>query len=397
MRNTTRRDFLALALAAGSTVGCAPTSGLFDGGGQTLDAMAHRHGLRFGNALGILPKGQKPAAQENRIVQSFSDPRMRALTVEQCSLLVPENELKMYVLRPDAATFSFARADALMAFAEKSGLSIRGHTLLWNKTQYIPKWMNDYDFGSRPRLAAEKMLVDHVRTVCTRYGRRIFSYDVINESFDAKTGDFEDTVFTRALGPDVFDVMFRAAHEAAPHAQLVYNDYPDLGPGNDKHYAAILNALERMKKNGVPIDAFGVQSHIGFTKPEVIAERFSPKYVVAWRKFLDEVTGMGLDLVITEFDVNDKLVEGDFAARDRAVADLGKAYLDLMLSYPQLRYVMAWGLVNKYSWLQHTSTRPDGLPKRCCPFDDNFKPTPLYRAMADAFRAAPDRKPIMPA
>jgi endo-1,4-beta-xylanase len=58
------------------------------------------------------------------------------------------------------------------------------------------------------------------------------------------------------------------------------------------------------------------------------------------------------------------------AARDRVVADYSKAYLDIVLSYPQRRCVMAWGLSDRYSWLQGTGARPDGLPKRCGPYDD---------------------------
>jgi endo-1,4-beta-xylanase len=62
-----------------------------------------------------------------------------------------------------------------------------------------------------------------------------------------------------------------------------------------------------------------------------------------------------------------------------------------MLSYRQLRYVMAWGLVDKYSWLRDRLPRADGLPKRPLPYDDDYKPKPLRAAIADAFRAAPAR------
>ena len=41
----------------------------------------------------------------------------------------------------------------------------------------------------------------------------------------------------------------------------------------------------------------------------------------------------------------------DVAVRDQMVADYGKAYLDLMLSYPQLRDVLCWGMCDRYSWL----------------------------------------------
>jgi endo-1,4-beta-xylanase len=247
-----------------------------------------------------------------------------------------------------------------------------------------------YDFGSNPRAEAERMLREHINTVCGRYKGRIFAYDVINETINPKTGELEDTVFTKYLGPDVVDIAFHTAREAAPHAQLVYNDYMSWSPGNEKHRAAVLKLLERMRKNNVPIDALGIQSHISTADVDPV-KQLAAVQSKEWRNFLDEVVGMGLDLVITEFDVNDKELPADITIRDRAVADFGRAYFDLMLSYPRLRYVMAWGLVDKYSWLQNTSARPDGLPKRPCPYDDNYKPKLLRNAMAEAFRSAPAR------
>jgi endo-1,4-beta-xylanase len=273
-------------------------------------------------------------------------------------------------------------------------MAVRGHNLLWNRPKYSPPWLEAYDFGSNPRAAAEKMLRDHIATVCGRYGKRIFSYDVINETIVPETGELEQGAFTRALGPDVVDIAFHAAREAAPHAELVYNDYMGWEPRSEKHRAAVLKLLERMKKNNVPIDALGVQSHIGSNSRPNTDPTFSETQEVEWRRFLDEVTGMGLDLVITEFDVNDRGVSSDIAMRDSAVAALGRDYLALMLSYSQLRYIMTWGMVDKYSWLQHTAPRPDGLAKRPCPYDDHFQPKLLREAMADVLRAAPVR-PLM--
>jgi endo-1,4-beta-xylanase len=394
MTDRSRRTFMATSLAA-TAAACAP-SYFFAAEAGSLDALARGKGLRFGSCLGTGPSGAPGSHPATDHSSSFGSIKVRRLTEQQCGILVPENELKWYTLRPRSDVFTFRRADALMAYAGKKKLAVRGHTLLWNSSRWMLPWLNGIDFGSNPRAAAEKMLIDHIDKVCRRYGERIFSWDVVNESIDPKTGDLEDTVFTRAIGPEVVDIAFHAARAAAPNAQLVYNDYPDIAPDNERHYAGILKLLERLKKNGVPIDALGIQSHIGFKNVPDTATRFSAAYCAPWRKFLDEVVGMGLDLVITEFDVNDKYVKGDIQTRDRAVSDLGKAYLDLMLGYRQVRYVMAWGLVNTYSWLQDTSPREDGLPKRCCPFDDDFRPTLLYRAMADAFRAAPARPALTP-
>jgi endo-1,4-beta-xylanase len=202
-----------------------------------------------------------------------------------------------------------------------------------------------------------------------------------------------DTVFTKYLGRETIDIAFHAAREAAPRAQLVYNDYMSWGPGNAKHRAGVLDLLERLKKSGVPVDALGVQSHIGPGATDAGAS-FGADDQREWRQFLDAVKGMGLDIVITEFDVGDQTLPADIAVRDRAVAALGRDYFDLMLSYPELRYVMAWGLVDRYSWLENRWPRADGMPKRPCPYDDNDRPKPLREAIADAFRAAPARAAV---
>ncbi len=95
---------------------------------------------------------------------------------------------------------------------------------------------------------------------------------------------------------------------------------------------------------------------------------------------------MGYQLSITEFDVNDKMAPMDAAVRDQMVADYGKAYLDLMLSYPQLKDVLCWGMCDRYSWLEDFDPRADKARKRGTPYDAEFRPKPLRRdAIAFAF------------
>ena len=79
--------------------------------------------------------------------------------------------------------------------------------------------------------------------------------------------------------------------------------------------------------------------------------------------------------------------------RESAIATLGvnRAYLDLMFSYRQLRDVMAWGMVDSFSWLQSFSPRADGLPKRPNPFDSNYQRKLLHQAIAEAFAVAMPR------
>ena len=65
-----------------------------------------------------------------------------------------------------------------------------------------------------------------------------------------------------------------------------------------------------------------------------------------------------------------------------------------MFGYRNLDYMMAWGMLDQYSWLQvkeYGGRRPDGMPMRPSLYDDNYQPKPLRQAIAAAFRNAPLR------
>ena len=370
------------ALLAGGTAavlgGCAttpkPTSG-------SLKALAAAKGITFGSAAGT----GRPGA----LTASFEDPAYRALLVEDCAAIVPENELKFGWTRHTPDGLDFSAADRLAEFAARQDMKLRGHCLIWHHPQWFPEWINTYDFGPRPAEAAERMVVEHIQTVTARYPQ-IGSWDVINETVDAETGALRDTPLSRAMGQSVLDVAFHAAREAMPTTELVYNDYMSWEAGHEAHRAGVLRLLEGFKARGVPCDALGVQSHIGSGNSDG-SVGFDTAQETQWRRFLDEVTGMGYRLLVTEFDVHDKNLPADLPSRDLAVADLGRRYLDLMLSYPQLDTVMCWGMADRYSWLQNMWLRQDRLPKRPTPYDAEFRPKPLHAAIADAFRAADPR------
>ena len=375
-----RRECLGLALAAAIS---APAQGFARRGGasDSLNQLARRAGRRFGSTIG----------SRNG---SLRDPRYDEVIVAECGLIVPENELKWQWTRPTPTSFNFAGADTIVDFAEGNGLAIRGHTLLWHHPNWFPAWVATYDFGANKRAEAERMIREHVATICTRYGRRIHGYDVVNEAVDAHSGEMRETAFSRAMGSAeaVLDLAFHTARESAPHAQLVYNDYMSWQPGSEAHRAGVLRCLEGFRRRGTPVDALGVQSHIGSGNNPGDGPDFATHDETAWRHFLDAVTAMGYKLLITEFDVHDRGLPAEIAVRDRAVAEHARAYLDLMLSYDQLGDILAWGMSDRYSWLQQRTPRPDGLRKRPCPYDEEFRPKPLRAAIADALRGAPPRR-----
>jgi endo-1,4-beta-xylanase len=383
-----RRQALSIAAAAGVSA-CAPAVGQGSFAPLSVSAplkdLARLSGRRFGSAVAWGAPGADRA--------SFANPAYAAILERECELLVPENELKWQWTRPSANAFAFRQFDEIINVASARGFKMRGHTLLWLPEKWYPQWLTTHDFGARPATAAAAMLTEHVRTVCRRYATRIYSYDVVNEAIQPETGAIRDTVLTRAMGGEaLLDHMFHTAKAECPHAELVYNDYMswERGTEDETHIDGVLRLLEGFRKRGTPVDALGIQSHIRLLKPlgvaEIVRESEGP-----WRRFLDRVVAMGYKLVITEFDVNDQKAPDDVQVRDRMVADYARAYLDVMFSYPQLRDVVAWGMVDKYSWLTDFDPRADRSIKRGTPYDDQFRPKPLREAMAAAFLSAASR------
>ena len=67
--------------------------------------------------------------------------------------------------------------------------------------------------GPEPAKAAESLLIDHITRTTTHFGKRLMSWDVVNEAVDNITGVMRETSLSRAIGsPDkVLEIAFRAA------------------------------------------------------------------------------------------------------------------------------------------------------------------------------------------
>ncbi len=374
----TRRESLGLAAYALLPIGAAAKAASPD----SLAALARKKGIRFGSTLSSGGAG----------AGSFRNPDYARLLETQCSILVPENEMKWQSIRPSADDFNFTAFDDMLNYAESKNLAMRGHTLLWHRPRWMPTWAESHDFGAKPATEAERLLTTHINTVCARYKGRITSFDVVNETV-LEDSTLAETALSRAMGGTeaLVDLAFHTARAAAPGVQLVYNDYMSWEPGNEKHREGVLRLLAGFKKRGTPVDALGIQSHIRIDTYDP-STGTGPRQEREWRKFVDEVVAMGYSLLITEFDVNDQALPADTAVRDRGVAAYAKAYLDLMLSYKELKDVLLWGMCDSFSWLQNFEpVRGDGELKRPCPYDGSYTPKLLHAAIAAALSGAASR------
>ncbi len=312
-----------------------------------------------------------------------SNPEFADLFVKNCAMLVPENELKWDALRPTPHIFDYTKADWLAKFARTHKMLFRGTPLVWNLA--LPKWFKEVV----NRQNAEKFLVEHITAVTKHYAGEMHSWDVVNEAIEPAFGRSDGLYYSPwldFLGPDYIELAFRVAANADPRAMLVYND-AHLEYDTPKHEAkrkALLKYLERWKSKGVPIHAFGIQSHLrGHQNGLFNAKKF--------RKFLADVASLGLKIMITELDVKDSLLPVNIKVRDRIVASAFEDYLSLVLDEKAVIAVITWGLSDRYTWFSTYAPRSDGKPVRPLPFDSNLKPKLAWNAFARAFDKAPKR------
>ena len=310
-----------------------------------------------------------------------SDPQLRARFAQECAILVPAIfELKWRGLRPSPDSFDFTQADWLAEFARTHGMLFRGHTLVWN--QALPQWFD----STVNRRNAREILLKHITTVVGHYAGRIHSWDVVNEAVwpeDNQPNGLRRSPWLQFLGQNYIDLAFRAAAEADPQALLVYNgDKLDHDtPEDEARRVATLKLLERLKSQGTPVQALGIQAHLQADRP------LNPKKL---RAFLRDVADFGLKILITELDVKDNNLPKDITARDRIVAGVYEDYLSVMLDEPAVIAVLTWGLSDKNSWLANFP-REDKAPVRPLPLDTQLKRKLAWNAIARAFDKAPKR------
>jgi endo-1,4-beta-xylanase len=265
-------------------------------------------------------------------------------------------------------------------------MKVRGHNFVWHEA--IPSWFA----GTVNKENAQKFLVDHIHTVGGRYKGKIHSWDVVNEAIWIKDGRADglrsSSPWFELLGPGYIDLAFRTAREVDPSALLTYNEYGIEydNEEEEKKRAATLTLLRRMKAENVPLDALGIQSHIRATSKDGFGKGLA--------ELRDGARALGLQVFVTEMDVNDDAVEADdIAERDRIVAGVYRDYLTKVLEGPEVKAVLTWGATDKNSWLNTRNIRkihPDRL-QRPLPFDSDYAATPAFFAMRESFDGAKKR------
>lgn len=285
---------------------------------------------------------------------------------KEFNYVTAENEMKWGTLEPSNNQYNYSGADQIYNFAVQNNMDVKFHALVWHNQ--LPGWVASLNSPQAVRTAME----DHIEAVMNHY-KDIKSWDVVNEAVltDSDNGQgnprWRPSVFYNQLGDEYIDVAFKKAREMAPDAQLIYNDYSVDGLTEKADF--LYEQMQVLLDRGVPIDALGLQMHIGNPNntptPAEIAENM--------QRFAE----LGLDIVISEMDVN--LCGG--RTTDWQL-EIYSGVIAACVAQPACKDITFWGMTDKYTWLDgFAAACSNGDKSRSLLWDNNYVKKPTYEAV----------------
>src|SRR5688500_194238 len=320
----------------------------------------------------------------------LDDPRRAKLIAEQFNSLTTENEMKPDALQREKGTFTFDRADKIVAFAKQHDMKVVGHTLVWH--QQSPSWMY-MDDNKQPlsREAALENLRNHIHTVVKHYKGKVHGWDVVNEAVGDSEPYLRDTPARKAIGDDFVVKAFQFAHEADPDAELYYNDY-NIERAYKREKG--LRLIKELKAAGVRIDGVGIQGHWLLDKADSkeIEDGIKAYAALGVKVMITEMDidplprakGGGADLSATEREGFDAYKDGLPPNVQKELADRYGQLFTTFLKHPQVTRVTLWGVDDGSSWLNNWPSK--GRTNHPLLWDRDLQPKPALTSVVEALQ-----------
>ncbi len=305
--------------------------------------------------------------------EDLKDPELVSLVTRTCDVVVMAGGVVWRSVEPTQDVLDFRRSESILRFATANNMVIRGHNLVDHAS--IPQWVLD----TATKDTAQRLLERHINTMMARFKGQISYWDVLNEVIVPSAPAPErirDDFWFRNCGTAYIPASLRVARAADPSARIGYNEYglEDDSALADAKREAVLHLLRGLKSDGAPIDYLGIQAHLQgratYSKAKLGA-------------FLANVANLGIRVLITELDVDDRAFPAEPGARDRLVADTYRRFLDVAFDAAPIDMVTCWGLSDRASWPQQQTPRRDGALQRSLPFDKDLRPKAAWQVLVD--------------
>ncbi len=322
-----------------------------------------------------------------------TDSMTRDIVIKEFNSVTAENAMKWERIHPMPGVYDFAGADSLVAFGQRNGMFIVGHTLVWH--QQTPAWVFEDSLGnpvSRDTLL--QRMKDHIYTVVGRYKGKVGGWDVVNEAL-LENGQMRNTKWQEIIGEDYIQKAFEYASEADPDAQLYYNDY---NIEIRKKREGALKLIKHLLDKGVKIYGVGIQGHWHLDRPALATIDSS----------IIQFGETGLKVMFTEVDINvlprpENLSGAELSQHfemskemdpytdglpDSVQSELASRYADIFRIFEKHRdlvdRVTFWGVCDGYTWLNDWPI--PGRTNYPLLFDRNYQPKKAYYAIIETVK-----------
>jgi endo-1,4-beta-xylanase len=351
-------------------------------------------------ALKRLAPGFRIGAAINQAQGDGADPVAAAIVARHFDTITNENLLKWEGVHPEPNRYDFEPADSYVAFGEKHGMFVVGHTLVWH--QQTPGWVFAGPDGGRvDRETLLARMREHIQAVVGRYRGRIHGWDVVNEALD-EDGTLRRTPWLEIIGEDYVAKAFEYAHAADPQAELYYNDY-NLWKGAKR--AGALRIVRELRERGLRVDGVGEQGHWLIDGPSLAEIEAT----------LVEIGAAGFKALISELDVDplprrDEMYGADLDLRTKLRAEtdlyrdglppevqerLARRYAEIFVLFLKHRDTLArvtfWGVTDAQSWLNNFPV--PGRTNHPLLWDRAGRPKPAFDAVVRVLRSGGGTRP----
>ncbi|HSQ27796.1 MAG TPA: endo-1,4-beta-xylanase [Anaerolineales bacterium] len=319
----------------------------FESRQPTLANLAKKHDIRIGTAVSA---------------NLLKDEAYAVLLSNEFNMVTPEVDMKWENIHPEPDRFDFTKGDTIVAFAQIHQMALYGHVLVWDLQ--LPAWVTQGQFTRDQWI---DLLCTHIKSVVGHYRGKIYAWDVVNEALD-ESGKLRNTIWLQNIGPEYIAMAFHWAHEADPSALLVYNDF--MAEGMNQKSQAVYALVQGLLRQNVPIDAVGLQMHVGLNSPPTFH---------ALSENMQRLSELGLSVYITEMDVKLQYSTRNTSEKLSAQSRVYRHAIAACINAPNCRGFSTWGLTDRYSWI------PDYTGNEDAPllFDVEGQPKPAYFAIID--------------
>lgn len=227
----------------------------------------------------------------NNGIVTGRDKLAQDIALRHFNAITPENVMKAALINPQPGVFNYGPADSVVAFGKRNNMFIIGHTLVWHNQ--VPAWFFTTADG-KPNTKEQQLerLRTHIQNVAGRYAGQVNAWDVVNEVM-GEDGQYRETTWTKSVGngDTLVKYAFKYAAQYAPNTELYYNDFNAWRPAKRD---GIVRMIKMLQKEGIRIDAVGIQGHWGLNYPK-------NQYI---EDAIDAYAACGVKVMITELDVD---------------------------------------------------------------------------------------------